>query len=65
VAKGETITITKRGKPVAVLSPAQQLSQPDVKVVIAEFRAYSKARAREHGSLSVREIKEMIEEGRP
>jgi len=39
VEKGETFTITKRGKPVAVLSPAQQLPQPDVKAVNAEFRA--------------------------
>jgi prevent-host-death family protein len=65
VEKGETITITKRGKPVAVLSPAQPLPQRDVKVVIAEFRAYSKEQVREHRSLSAREIKEMIEEGRP
>jgi prevent-host-death family protein len=65
VEKGETITITKRGKPVAVLSPAQQVAQRDVKTVIAEFRAYSMEQAREHGSLSVREIKEMTEEGRP
>ena len=65
VEKGESFTITKRGKPVAVLSPAQQLPQRDVKAVIAEFRAYSKEHARKHGALSVREIKEMTEEGRP
>jgi prevent-host-death family protein len=65
VQRGETFTITKRGKPVAVLSPAHQVSQRDVQTVIAEFRAYSKEQARKHGSLSVREIKEMIEEGRP
>ena len=46
VEKGETITITKRGKPVAVLSPAQQWPSSDVKAVIAEFRAYSKEQAR-------------------
>ena len=65
VQRGETFTITKRGKPVAVLSPAYQVPQRDVKTVIAELRAYSKEQARKHGSLSVREIKEMIEEGRP
>jgi prevent-host-death family protein len=65
VEKGEIITITKRGRPVAVLSPARQVPQRDVKSVIAEFRAYSKEQARKNGSLSVREIKEMIEEGRP
>jgi prevent-host-death family protein len=65
VEKGETITITKRGKPIAVLSPAQPVPVKDVSAVIAEFRAYSKEQARTHGSLSVREIKDMIEEGRP
>ncbi len=65
VEKGESITITKRGKPVALLSPAQQLPQRDVKAVIAEFRAYSREHVRNHGPLSVREIKEMTEEGRP
>ena len=64
VEKGETITITKRGKPVAVLSPAQPVPKRDVSAVIAEFRAYSQEQARAHGSLSRLEIKEMIEEGR-
>jgi antitoxin (DNA-binding transcriptional repressor) of toxin-antitoxin stability system len=65
VEKGESITITKRGKPVAVLSPAQQVPEHDVKAVVAEFRAYRKEQARKHGSLSVHEIKEMTEVGRP
>ncbi|SIO66228.1 prevent-host-death family protein [Singulisphaera sp. GP187] len=65
VEKGETITITKRGRPVAVLSPAQQVPPRDVKVVIEEFRAYSKQQARSRGPVSLQEIKEMIEEGRP
>ena len=65
VEKGESITITKRGKPVAVLSPAHPVPQRDVKAVIAEFRAYSKQQARAHGSLTVEQIKEMTEEGRP
>ena len=65
VEKGETITITKRGKPIAVLSPAQAVAEQDVSAVIAQFRAYSKEHARRHGSLSPSEIKGMIEEGRP
>ena len=65
VEQGETITITKRGRPVAVLSPARAAPQRDVRAVIAEFRAYSLDHARKHGSLSPREIKEMTEEGRP
>jgi prevent-host-death family protein len=65
VAKGETITITKRGKPVAVLSPAQPQPEPDVAAVIAELRAFSTEQARKYGTFSTREIKEMIEDGRP
>jgi prevent-host-death family protein len=65
VEKGETITITKRGKPIAVLSPAHKVAERDVSAVIAEFRAYSQDHARKHGSLKAHEIKEMIEEGRP
>ena len=51
VEKGETITITKRGKPIAVLSPAQAVADQDVSAVIAQFRAFSKEHARTHGSL--------------
>jgi prevent-host-death family protein len=65
VENGETITITKRGKPIAVLSPARAVAERGVSAVIAEFRAYSKEQAGKHGSLTAREIKEMIEEGRP
>lgn len=65
VERGETFTITKRGKPVAVLSPALPAPERDVNAVIAELRAFSAEHARKHGSLSHREIKAMIEEGRP
>ena len=65
VEKGQTITITKRGKPIAVLSPAQAVAERDLCDIIAEFRAYSREQARKHSPLSPREIKDMIEEGRP
>ena len=65
VEKGETITITKRGKPVAVLSPAHSVVERDESAVLVRFRAYSKEQARKHGSLTAGEIREMIEEGRP
>ncbi|AGA28316.1 type II toxin-antitoxin system Phd/YefM family antitoxin [Singulisphaera acidiphila] len=63
VEKGETITITKRGKPVAILSPAQPVPKRDTKTVIEEMLAFRD----QHGpvlgdNLTVRE---MIEEGRP
>ena len=65
VEQGETITITRRGKPVAVLSPARLTPERDLKDVIAEFKAYSKEHGSRHGLISRREIKEMTEEGRP
>jgi prevent-host-death family protein len=61
VAKGERITITKRGKPIAVLVPALQETKPDLKQVIKDFIAYSKQQKRTLGRLTVRN---MIEEGR-
>jgi prevent-host-death family protein len=65
VEQGESITITRRGKPIAVLSPAQSLPVRDVRAVIAEFRAYSQQQAHLREPISTAEIKEMIEEGRP
>jgi prevent-host-death family protein len=65
VQKGETITITKRGKPIAVLSPAQAEPERDMSAIIEEFRAYRHEHAGKHGPLTPRQIKEMIEEGRP
>lgn len=66
VEKGESITITKRGKPIARLVPAGQPVR-DLAAVIGEFRAYNKQRNRAPGirPLTPTEIKEMIEEGRP
>jgi prevent-host-death family protein len=59
VMKGERITITKHGMPVAVLQPPDPQGMTDIKSVIDELRAFRK---RHHlGGLSV---KEMIEEGR-
>jgi prevent-host-death family protein len=65
VEKGETITITKRGKPIARIVPAEEQPARDIDGVIREFRAYSQQLARTVGELSVKEIKEMTEEGRP
>jgi prevent-host-death family protein len=63
VEKGETITITKRGKPVAVLSPALQMPKRDVKAVIEEMLAFRD----QHGPVlgDGITVREMIEEGRP
>jgi prevent-host-death family protein len=65
VEKGESIIITKRGKPIARIVPAEEHPVRDVASVIREFRAYSQQQARTLGKLSIKEIKEMTEEGRP
>jgi prevent-host-death family protein len=59
VAKGEKITITKHGVPVAVLQPADSSKNTPVREVIDQLKQF---RAGHHlGTLSLRE---MIEEGR-
>jgi len=60
VIKGERITITKHGVPVAVLQPPESLRKVEPKQVIAELRNF---RAKHH--LNGLSIHEMIEEGRP
>ena len=63
VEKGETITITKHGKPIAVLSPIPDQSRRDVRAVIEDMLAYRD----QHGPVlgDDRTVREMIEEGRP
>ncbi len=59
VSKGERITITKHGVPVAILQPHEKQKSMDTKSVISELREFRKKHS--IGKLSVRE---MIEEGR-
>ena len=59
VAKGERITITKHGVPVAVLVPAGADARPDVREAVEAMKAFRKGR-----SLKGLSIREMIEEGR-
>lgn len=59
VQKGERITITKHGIPVAVLQPPDPERNVDFKSVIAELRKF-----RNRHSLGKLTIREMIEEGR-
>ena len=62
VARGERITITKHGKPVAMLVPAQPLGERDAKTVVAEFRAYSERAGRTLGPGVT--FRDLIDEGR-
>ncbi len=59
VAKGERITITKHGVPVAVLQPPDSSRTQDPRKVIKQLRAFRKKH--KLGSVS---LKRMIEEGR-
>lgn len=59
VIKGEQITITKHGVPVAILQPPLFLKKPEPKKVIAELRKF-----REKNTLKGFSIRDMIEEGR-
>ncbi len=59
VAKGEKITITRHGVPVAVLQPVDSSEKTPVRDVIDQIKQFRKGHRLE--GLSVRE---MIEEGR-
>ena len=59
VSKGERITITKHGIPVAVLQPPDPEKAVDTKSIIAELR-----QLRNQHNLGGLSIREMIEEGR-
>jgi prevent-host-death family protein len=59
VIKGERITITKHGVPVAVLQPPLPSRKTEPRRVIAELRKF-----REKHTLKGLSIRDMIEEGR-
>jgi len=59
VARGETIQITKRGRPVALLTPPAVDQVTDLKQVVAEIRHMRKGR--KLGRISLRTL---VEEGR-
>ena len=63
VARGETVTITRHGVPVAVLAPPQRgrMTPQQAAEGIRELREKLRARG---VSVSAHEIKEMIKEGR-
>jgi prevent-host-death family protein len=59
VAKGEHITITKHGVPVAVLVPPETTAKSDRKIAIEELKRFGEGR-----SLKGISIRELIETGR-
>jgi prevent-host-death family protein len=59
VEGGETITITRHGKAIAKLVPAEPVKSVDVRAAVEEMKRFRKGRSL--GGLSIRE---MVEEGR-
>jgi prevent-host-death family protein len=59
VAEGESITITKHGRPVAVMQPVGERPRPPAQAVVDGLREFR--RGRRLGDLDLRA---MIEEGR-
>lgn len=59
VEKGERITITKHGRPVAVLVPADAAAAIDVDALMDRMRAFRKG-----NRLRGLSIRELIDEGR-
>ncbi len=59
VSRGERITITRHGRPVAVLVPAEEVPAMNRAQAIEELRAFRRGRTVE--GLTIRE---MIEQGR-
>ena len=61
VAQGESFLITKRGKPMATLSPVSASRQQGPRDLIGEFR---REFAKSLGKFSVEELNELKEAGR-
>lgn len=59
VARGERITITRYGVPVATLVPVDPRHRRDIREVIAEVREFRKGRR-----LAAEEARELVTEGR-
>ena len=61
VAQGESILITRHGKPTALLVPAPEMVEKDVRQVVKDMLAYREQQRRSLGNLTPRDL---IEEGR-
>jgi prevent-host-death family protein len=60
VRKGERITITKHGVPVALLTPVDDPGAKDRKQIIAQLKAFGRGRKLPQGVTT----RDLIEEGR-
>jgi prevent-host-death family protein len=62
VARGERITITRHGKPIAELVPVEPETNPDVKAVVEAMRAFRDKNGPALGDDHT--TRDLIEEGR-
>ena len=60
---GETVTITRHGKPIAHMSPAQNLEQTARKRAVHQLREWR--RRRQPTGKNTEQVLELIREGRP
>ncbi len=61
VERGEVVSITRRGRPVARLTPVRSRSRADVAAAIQAWEAY---RAEQNITLGGLSIRELMDEGR-
>lgn len=59
VAKGEVVTITKHGRPVAVMRSVRERTSAPVESVVAELREF-----RRGNRLEGLDLRDLVEEGR-
>jgi prevent-host-death family protein len=64
VARGERITVTRHGVPVAVMQPPEAAPAGDVRGAVAEVRRFREAFRSARAPVKVAELREWIEEGR-
>jgi len=61
VQRGESITITRHGRPVAMLVPSTAVHGPEMREIVHQFRQYCADQGRTLGEVSVGQL---IREGR-
>ena len=64
VEQGETVVITRHGRPVARLSPETEDRQAEIEAAIANIRAIGRRVRERNGPTTAEEIIEMRDEGR-
>ena len=64
VERGETIVITRHGRPIARIIPEARRRQEQIDRAVEQIKALGKEIAREHGPISIEEIVSSVHESR-